>query len=123
MEGYQKYCTTQCGHRHEIGHTPDAGRGALARDARDEALKQVAREQFMGKGLDFIASLGHGSEVTGEEIRLRCEARGIEPHHHNAWGALIMGAIQKGLLKHTGRYAAMTVKRSHARRTPVYEVL
>ena len=122
MEGYQQYCSTQCFQdcqditQDRWGRTPEQA-------ARDEALERVAREEFMREGLKFIGSLGHGTEATGEEIRLRCEARGIEPHHHNAWGSLIMAALRKGLLRHTGRYAPMTVKRSHARRTPVYEVL
>ena len=121
MEGYQKYCSTKCANQgwQETG----PGQSALARAAREDALERVAREEFMREGMKFIGSLGHGTEATGEEIRLRCEARGIEPHHHNAWGSLIMTALRKGLLRHTGRYAPMTVKRSHARRTPVYEVL
>ena len=125
-EGYQKYCSTQCSHEVQDSDTRETGRDALGRQGvvdRDEALERVRRDEFQEKALAVIESLIPGDEVTGEDIRLTCEARGIEPHHHNAWGALVMYAVRKGYLSHTGRYEPMKVSRSHARRTPVYVVL
>ena len=60
------------------------------------------------------------SHVTGEDVRLACEAAGIRPHHHNAWGGLVREAIKQGLLVATGTYRSMKAKGSHARKTQVY---
>ena len=42
------------------------------------------------------------------------------PHHHNAWGELTKAAVNAGLIKPTGQTANMKLKKSHARKTPVY---
>jgi hypothetical protein len=46
---------------------------------------------------------------------------GVVPHHHNAWGALILHAVSQGLLERTGRWTHMRDRRSHARLTPIYQ--
>jgi hypothetical protein len=45
------------------------------------------------------------------------------PHHHNAWGALVMHMVRTGRLVATGEYRPMKDVKSHARKTPVYRVL
>lgn len=90
--------------------------------ARDEALVRVS----LNAGDDWrdaaraVLDLMPESEVTGEDVRLACEARGVRPHHHNAWGAVIAGFVRDGLLEPTGRYIPMRAKGSHARKTQVY---
>lgn len=89
---------------------------------RDAALERVSRGTFTD---DVCAALSdyRGQYLTGEAIRFHMEQRGIEPHHHNAWGAAIMTAARRGLLEKTGRYLPMQSLKSHARRTPEYRVL
>lgn len=93
-----------------------------AADARDRALKKVADNagDFMGRGLKAIMALPADWRGTGEELRLYLAGLGIEPHHHNAWGALIRTAVVSRLLRPTGEYVSMKTVKSHARRTPVY---
>jgi len=74
----------------------------------------------MRRGLEIIAGLRLGRELTGEDIRHAIEVRGVRPHHHNAWGALIMAAVRKELIQKTGRLVKMKDPRSHARQTPIY---
>ena len=91
-------------------------------EARDEALRQVTRKPFTDEVEPVVFGLS-GQELTGEDIRVVCEERGVVPHHSNAWGGVI-GALQKrGLLVRTGEYRRMGDVRSHARETPVYLVV
>ena len=93
------------------------------RAARDEALERVAMNSgaWMDSALAMIAYLPAGIEMTGEAIRVYLRERGLPPpHHHNVWGALIASAIKRQLLAETGRYGQMRMKRSHARKTPLY---
>lgn len=91
-----------------------------ARTARNLALEQVSENSgtFSEQVLCVIARLPRGSRHTGETIRLHCQTLGINPHHHNAWGAVINSAKRRGLLTDTGRMVSMTTKKSHARKTP-----
>lgn len=93
--------------------------GAL--EAKDAALEQVAEHSgdFMADARYAVSRLPSGL-YTGEAIRLEIEARGICPHHHNAWGALISKCVKDGMLKPTGRYLPMRTRKSHARKTPEY---
>ncbi len=92
-----------------------------ARNARDEALEQVAENSghFMRDAYLAILRLPSG-RYTGEDVRLNLEAKDIIPHHHNAWGALCAKCVKDGILRPTGSYTAMKTRKSHARRTPVY---
>jgi hypothetical protein len=92
--------------------------------ARDEGLERVSTrsQQFMANGILAIAKLPPG-EYTGEQIRLLLFRQHISPHHHNAWGALIMSAVRKGLLFDTGKVANMQTRASHARKTTVYTTI
>ena len=91
-----------------------------AETARDEALERVSREQFMRKALAAVRALPPG-QYTGEQIRLSLESRGLSPHHHNAWGALTMSAVRAGILVDTGLVEHMQERKSHGRKTAVYE--
>lgn len=93
-----------------------------AREARDAALAQVSEHSgdFMFNAYHAVIALPTGS-YTGEDIRLQLSAKGIVPHHHNAWGALIRKCVTDGILEFSGIYEAMKTRRSHARRTPVYQ--
>jgi hypothetical protein len=93
---------------------------AASRIARDEALARVTRssDAFMVNALIAISQLR--GEFRGEQIRATLMAQGIEPHHHNAWGAVVRSALKRGLLEATGRFEAMHDVKSHARKTEVY---
>jgi hypothetical protein len=97
--------------------------GAEGRKRRDEALVNVAAnaETFMSKALKELVRFERGT-YTGEDIRRQLELWGIRPHHHNAWGALVATAVRSRILWPTGRLAAMTDPRSHARKTLVYQI-
>jgi hypothetical protein len=92
----------------------------LGRQERDAGIKTVlvnAGDQWRDLVWNYVINLHHGTEVTGEDIRRACEARGIIPHHPNAWGGTINGLIRQGILIKTGRWVQMKDKRSHARAT------
>ncbi len=94
--------------------------GILARDA---ALERVTRKRFMIRGTRIIEDLEHGREMSGEDIRHAVSRLGVKPHHHNAWGALIMNAVRLKLILPTGRDTKMKDRRSHARKTPIYRII
>lgn len=90
--------------------------------ARDEATAQVlenAGEDWRIAAREIVRRM-EAPEVTGEEIRLACEAAGVRPHHHNAWGGFILMLVRSGQLADTGRRVPMRAPGSHARKTTVY---
>ena len=95
-----------------------------AREARDEGMARVAARSpdYIDGGMAFIANLPNGSEITGEEVRLRCLASGLKYHHQNAHGTLIRMAVERGLLRRTGRMVQPKAKPSHGRGIHVYRV-
>ncbi len=93
---------------------------------RDAALQRVmdnAGRPFKERARDCIAQTWAGKKGTAEDFRITCVANGIKPHHHNAWGGLTMGLIHSGLIKDTGELAQMKARKSHRRKTPIYQVL
>jgi len=90
--------------------------------ARDEALAQVSDNagDWIESALARIPRLS--GEMTGEDIRFALVALVGQPHHANAWGALIKTAKGRGLIENTGRYVPMRAANSHARITPVYRI-
>jgi hypothetical protein len=93
---------------------------------RDEALERVqkhAGEDWMASALRCIERMERGLLVTGEDIRHKVKAEIGSPHHHNAYGALVMAAVKRHLIVKTGQWTNMRDKRSHARMTPVYRKL
>lgn len=96
---------------------------AEAQAARDEGIDLVlehAGKSFLDQVFALVAAKPIGTELTGEDIRVDCEAIGIHPSHHNAWGGATMRLVKSGVLQNTGRLTAMRTKKSHARKTPVY---
>lgn len=90
--------------------------------ARDVAFSQVldhAGEDWRVRAAIVVQRM-RACEVTGEDVRISCEAANVKPHHHNAWGAFIAGLVRDGSLIPTGRYVAMKAKGSHARKTQLY---
>jgi|SRR4029077_6340152 len=95
-----------------------------AKAARDQALTQVSENaaDWMTVAFNLLLRIEGGIDLTGEMVRNRLLWMGCpQPHHHNAWGALIRTAVVRGALTDTGRMAHMENVRSHARRTPVYQ--
>ena len=97
----------------------------IAKSRRDAGLLTVDENAKPWSDIAFEALLGMRSETdlstfTAEHIRLQIEKKIGNPHHHNAWGALIMKAVKRGIIINTGEYVPMKTPRSHARRTPVY---
>jgi len=91
--------------------------------ARDVAIDLVSAnaDGWMAVGLALLGTFPIGQEGTGEDFRLRLRDKGLpNPHHHNAWGALILSAQRRQLLLKTGEMRHMRQKKSHARLTPVY---
>lgn len=60
------------------------------------------------------------AEFTGEQLRSAVAAVVGEPHHHNAWGALVRWAVSAGYVTPTGRWEKGTTEQGHARKLPVY---
>jgi len=96
-----------------------------AKIARDEALARVNENagEWMERAVLTVATLDSGRLMTGEDIR--CSIVGIvgEPHHHNAWGAMIKNALKQKLIRPTGKWKAMQLPQSHARTSPVYRII
>jgi len=99
--------------------------GEAARAARDAALKRVTERGGNWQERALLALvLIPGFIGTAEDIRIRLLMKGLErPHHHNAWGAMIMEAIRLNRIIHNGKRRHMKTKRSHGRETDVYVVL
>lgn len=96
---------------------------AASKEERDKALKKVTENGMPFSELAMVAMRSFPDPTaTGEDVRRHVTRMVGEPHHHNAWGAVIMMGVRRGVLAPTGEYRAMTSKKSHARKTPVYEV-
>ena len=95
---------------------------ARAREARDQAIETVTEHNlsWSDRAIAAVQQIPF-REITGEEVRRIIGAEVGQPAHHNAWGALIRHAVAKGYLKPTGTTRPMTSRKSHARKTPVYE--
>lgn len=72
----------------------------------------------------FLDNLPRGGEFTGETVRLYCEGRSVgEPHHPNAWGAVLRGVYgrwRKAKRITTVGVAVAHLHSSHARMMPRY---
>jgi hypothetical protein len=89
---------------------------------RDEGIGRVHREGFtaaVSKVLDTMV----GRRVKGENIRDECIRRGVEPHHHNAWGGVINGFVKQGRLRFTGEFTPAASVKTRAHPVKIYEVV
>ena len=93
-----------------------------ALEARDEALDRVSTNSgdWWVKAINAVQALPSGFEGAAEDIRLVLQRDGLNPHHHNAWGAMIKRCIALKLLKPTGKRRPMKTRKSHGRPTDVY---
>ncbi len=98
--------------------------GREARRRRDEGIDRVENKgpAFTERVRELVGTLPAGLEISGEDIRLRCEEAGIRPHHHNAWGAAIMSCVRRSLIVRTGELVNCKRPESHARANPRYRV-
>lgn len=91
------------------------------RELRDVACEEVlakAGQKWQTDARSVLLQMPQ--ELTGEDLRLACEDKGIKPHHPNAWGSFVLSLIKQGYLERTGRCVAMKAPESHARQTQVY---
>ena len=105
----------------------------LGQILRDEGMAQVLENSGAWKDLtrqraeEWIEAMPIGAVFTGEDIRLALEVAGIdEPHHPNAWSAVIGGRIRVWL--RTNRiqmegWKAGADPKAHARRMIAYRVV
>lgn len=98
---------------------------SYAETRRDQALQQVTREHWMATALATFRR--HKNELpdvfTGEDIRELVVGYAMPPHHPNAWGALTMALVRRGLIEATGTFTKMRSITSHARRTFEYRLV
>lgn len=97
---------------------------------RDEGMAIVEEnsgqwKEIVKPKIDFwFESLPVGNLFVGEDIRLEMETLGVgEPHHHNAWSAVIGGKIRYWLrIKRIEVYGLQAGKdpKAHARRMITY---
>jgi hypothetical protein len=92
--------------------------------ARDEGQARVLERagEFPAVAVEVIRRRLAGAEVLAEEFRRVCVEEGVEPHHHNAWGALTAVLVRRGVIEQTGQFEKSRDPRSHARRQPVWRV-
>jgi len=95
-----------------------------SKSGRDAGMAQAlaASPVFSIEAGKFIIALPHGWTGTGEDIRRAWfDGGGMKPHHHNAWGGLIHGAIVQGYLIKLNKRKPMEEIASHARSTDIYQ--
>jgi hypothetical protein len=85
--------------------------------------RAVASSPFLADALRLVPEvLKPGELVLGEDVRVRIEARGVEPRSPHAWGALVSTLIERRVLRETGAWRPMRLNRGGSRRTPEYLV-
>ncbi len=92
------------------------------RAARDAALEQVLTNsgEWRTDAKDAVRAIPVGWEGTGQDLRVELGKRGLcDPHHYNAWGALIKSCVPS-LLEPTGGMRASVLEQCHAHRLAVY---
>lgn len=96
-------------------------KGNDAERLKEEGMATVY-EHTSDKWKEYVAklilSIPKGTYITGEDIRLKCE---LQPHHPNAWGAIINAHVRSGELIATGQYKKPISPKSHARMIQIYQ--
>lgn len=77
-------------------------------------------DDFVARARAVIMRDLAGRELLFEAVRMHCQRLGIEPHHHNAWGALSLELEKDGLIRMTSKVANSKDPRSHGRRQPIW---
>ena len=102
----------------------------LGRRLRDKGMQQVEenavpwRDHCKTALNDWFASAPSGVSFTGEDLRLSLQSSGIEePHHPNAWSAVVGGKVRQwlkaGAIVEAGMEHSKDPK-AHARRVMSY---
>jgi len=97
-----------------------ASTGHAARTLRDAGMLRVLEKSgdWKEQASLFVSTLGD-FKGTAEDLRLIMREKIGDPHHHNAWGGMINGAVRQGYLIKVDM-GQMKTPKSHARSTPVY---
>lgn len=92
--------------------------------AREKGIAKVAANSptWIQKAHTLIKEYPK-DKATGEDLKVFLRERIGEPAHFNAYGAMVMGAVRKGLLVGTGEFPTMKLKNSHARRNQLYRIV
>jgi hypothetical protein len=105
----------------------------LGQMLRDAGMAQVEgnagewRDKARQKVDEWINAMPQGHVFTGEDIRLDLQDAGLEePHHPNAWSAVIGGRIRSWLKSNRIRIEGWKIgsdPKAHARRMVAYTIL
>lgn len=122
------------GNLFDLAEEPNAVRRAIkarelrqeGRQRRDKGADGVLQPRPVFKALagEIIAEfVRRGETITAERVQVEFAARfpGAVQPHPNAWGAVILGAARRGLIRFTGRYVPTIKPASHARQIRVWE--
>jgi hypothetical protein len=87
------------------------------RDLRDDGIARVTSNagKWTDRAFSAVCTLPPGWTGLGEDVRAYVLKVVGPPHHHNAWGGLVMKAMRRAVLADTGERAASKSLRSHAR--------
>jgi hypothetical protein len=102
----------------------------LGRALRDQGMESVETNSgewkhiVRGLGETWMARQSVNTTFTGEDIRMFVQSMGVpQPHHPNAWGAVIGGIIRRALKVKDIEVVGIRGSNnptSHARRVVVY---
>lgn len=92
----------------------------LFQESRNHLRARNRNPAWISDGIRRIKAL-NSWRGTAEDLRFKLLSNGFEqPHHHNAWGALIRAAVVVGAIHPLGRYVAMKGEKARGRRTQTY---
>lgn len=101
----------------------DLFEAAAAREARDAGIERITATagHWTRAARLSVRAIPYGWTGLGEDIRFKLIRDGLpQPHHPNAWGALIKWAVDRGLFEATGEVRNTRDRPSHACYTKVY---
>lgn len=98
-----------------------------ARRARDEGIERTRSKNsdWLIEALSLLPRMkAEHREATGEGMRIWLLSNGLKPPTSpNAWGSLTRTAMKRGVIRDTERVTQMFTEKSHARRTPIWEIV
>lgn len=103
----------------------ESGQEATGEELKEEATKRVwerSSEVWRKQALRLVQCLAaSGGEITIDDVREAARCSGLyEPHHHNAWGALMHQAARKGFIVRTDIFRKSTRPEAKARMIRVW---
>ena len=99
----------------------------LGKELRDIGMARVSNNssewhvKAYGQVVEY-AKKYPGKTVTGEMLRTMIVMSAGQPHHLNAWGALIAGCVKRNMFTDTGKTIHTSRPISHSRRIVVWEI-